>query len=175
MKNFANLTRQERIKKAMSLRKKDLCLVLENLSEETNIAAILRTAEAFGVGKIYIVHQEGSKPKIDRGPAKGAVQWLSIEFTDSISRCLSQLKADNYKVIAALVDPKAKIIWEQRFAGKVAIVVGNEAQGVSKLAQSLVDENIYLPMLGLTESLNVSVAAGIFLYEIIRQKEKVND
>lgn len=175
MKNFANLTREERIKKAMSLRKKDLCLVLENLSEESNIAAILRSAEAFGVGKVYIVHQEGNKPKIERGPAKGAVQWLSIEFETSIKSCLFGLRKDNYKLIAALVDPKAKVIWEQDFLGKVAIIVGNEAQGVSSQAQAMVDENIYLPMLGLTESLNVSVAAGIFLYEIIRQKEKLND
>lgn len=172
MKNFAQLTREERIKKAMSLRKQDLVLVLENLSEESNIAAILRTAEAFGVGKVCIVHKEGSKPKIDRGSAKGAVKWLSIEFSTSISDCLHELKLKNFQLITALVDPKAKILWQQDFSGKVAIVVGNEAQGVSKLAQELVDENIYLPMIGLTESLNVSVAAGIFLYEVIRQKEK---
>ncbi len=175
MKNFANLSREERIKKAMSLRKKDLCLVLEDLSEESNIAAILRSSEAFGVGKVYIIHPVAKKPKIDRGPAKGAVQWLEIEFGTSIKSCLNRLKKDHFKLIAALVDPKAKVIWDQNFSGKVAIVVGNEAQGVSKQTQDLVDENIYLPMLGLTESLNVSVASGIFLYEIIRQKEKFND
>lgn len=171
MKNFAELTREERIQKAMSLRKEDFCLVLENLSEESNIAAILRTAEAFGVGRVCVVHPEASKPHVDRGAAKGAVQWLNIEFFASIVDCCDQLRATGYQLVGALVDPQAKVLWQEDFSGKVAIVVGNEAQGMSKEAQDLVDKNIYLPMLGLTESLNVSVAAAIFLYEVIRQKE----
>ena len=171
MKNYADLPRTQRIQKALSLRKKDLCLVLENLFEESNIAAILRTAEAFGVGKICIVHPGGKKPRIDKGSAKGAVQWLDIEFFTSISDCLSKLILKKYKLIGALVDPKTKILWGEKFSGKVAVVMGNESLGLSEEAQSLVDENIYLPMIGLTESLNVSVAAGVFLYEVIRQKE----
>lgn len=171
MKNFANLTREQRIKKAKELRKSDLCLVLENLSEENNIAAILRTGEAFGVGKVCVVYPLGNKPRIDRGAAKGAVQWLDIEVFTSIADCLQRLKGDKFQIIGALVDPNASVLWEQSFSGKVAIVVGNEANGMSQEAQNLVDKNIYLPMLGLTESLNVSVSAGIFLYEVIRQKE----
>ncbi|OGE70123.1 hypothetical protein A3B55_00165 [Candidatus Daviesbacteria bacterium RIFCSPLOWO2_01_FULL_43_15] len=172
MKNYAGLTREERIQKAMSLRKDDFCLVLENLAEESNIAAILRTAEAFGVGKVCIIHPLGTKPHINRGAAKGAVQWLNIEFFTSVSLCFHELRTANFELIGALVDPQAKVLWQEDFSGKVAIVVGNEAQGMSEEAQKLVDKNIYLPMLGLTESLNVSVAAAIFLYEVIRQKER---
>lgn len=171
MKNNANLTRQERIEKAMEARQSDLCLVLENLDEENNIAAILRTAEAFGVGLVCVVHPEGKKPRVDRGAAKGAVQWLNIEFFTSISECSVKLKGDSYQMIGALVDPSAKVLWEENFSGKVAIVVGNEGAGMTEEAQKLVDQNIYLPMIGLTESLNVSVAASIFLYEVLRQKE----
>ncbi|KKQ65651.1 MAG: tRNA methyltransferase [Candidatus Daviesbacteria bacterium GW2011_GWA2_38_24] len=172
MKRFADLTRQERIRKAMSLRRKDLVLVLENLSEDQNIAAILRSAEAFGVGKVYIVHPEGKKPAIARQSATGAHKWVNIEFYNSIIGCLKNLKKDGFYIIGALVDPDANILWDEDFSGKVAIVVGSESQGMSEEAQRLVAKNIYLPMLGLTESLNVSVAAGIFLYEAIRQKEK---
>lgn len=171
MKNYADLNRQERIQKAFDLRKIDLCLVLENLKEETNIAAILRSAEAFGVGKVYIIHEEGSKPKVNRGPAKGASLWLEIEYLTSVKDLCLKLKKDGFKLIGALVDPKAKVLWKENFSGKVAVFVGNEANGLSKEVQDLVDENIYLPMIGLTESLNVSVATGIFLYEVIRQKE----
>jgi tRNA (guanosine-2'-O-)-methyltransferase len=171
MKTHANLTRGERIKKIMDQRRIDLCLVLENLSEYTNISAILRTAESFGVGQIYIIHPKGEKPRISRQASSGAAKWLNIEYFTSTKTCLNKLKKNGFKIFGALVDPASDILWQEKFSGKVAIMVGNEADGLSKGAQELVDKNIYLPMFGLTESLNVSVSAGIFLYEVIRQKE----
>ncbi len=172
MKTFSNLTREERINKVMDQRRSDLALVLENLSEDLNISAILRTAESFGVGKIYIVHPRGVHPKISKNTSSGASKWLKVEYATSLKTCINKLKKDGFKVIGALVDPEAKVLWEQDFKGKIVILVGNEALGMSKEAQELVDKNIYLPMYGLTESLNVSVAAAIFLYEVVRQKEK---
>lgn len=170
MKNYSNLTREERIQKVMELRRSDVALVLENLSEDLNISAILRTAESFGIGQIYIIHTD-SKPRLSQNTSSGASKWLEVKYYDSTKKCFKDLKNQKYKIIGALVDPNAKVLWEQSFSGKIAIVVGNEAQGLSKEAQKLVNSNIYLPMFGLTESLNVSVAAGIFLYEVIRQKE----
>lgn len=171
MKNYSELTRQERIEKVMNQRRTDVVLVLENLVEDQNISAILRTAEAFGIGLVCIVHPKGVKPKLSKGVSSGATKWLKIKFYTSTKRCSQSLKTNHYKLIGALVDPKAKVLWETSFKGKIAIIVGNEPHGLSEVAQKLVDKNIYLPMFGLTESLNVSVAAGIFLYEVIRQKE----
>ncbi len=173
MKANAHLDRQERIDAAMKARKADFCLVLENLAEDLNIAAILRTAEAFGVGLVCIIYS-GKKPKVDGSAASGASRWLNIEYYRSTKSCIKILKRQDFEVIGALVNPNAAVLWDQNFKGKVAILVGNEAQGLSKTAQKLVDNNIYLPMIGLTESLNVSVAVGIFLYEVIRQKEKID-
>lgn len=170
MKRYAELSREDRIKKVMDGRRKDLVLVLENLSEENNISAILRTAEAFGVGKVCIIHGE-NKPHLSKNTSSGATKWLEVIFFDSVKKCLKGLKIGGFRVIGAIVKPDAEILWQQNFSGKIAIVVGNEANGLSEEAQKLVDQNIYLPMFGLTESLNVSVAAGIFLYEVIRQKE----
>ncbi len=172
MKNYSELTRQERIEKVMSQRRADTALVLENLSEDLNISAILRTAEGFGIGKICIIYPEGKKPQISKGASSGAKKWLEVEYFTSTPECLNKLKSEGYKLIGALVDPEAKVLWDQDFEGKIAIVVGNEAKGLSEEAQKLVDENIYIPMSGLTESFNVSVSAAIFIYEVIRQKEK---
>lgn len=172
MKTYPDLTRQERIHKIMGFRRQDLCLVLENLHEATNIAAILRTAESFGVGKICVIHSKTEKPKISRNAASGAGKWLSIDYFSATEECLKSLKAQGFTIVGALVDPGSAVLWEQSFTGRVAVLVGNEAFGMSEEAKQLVDKNIYLPMFGLTESLNVSVAAGIFLYEVIRQKEK---
>ena len=171
MKTFTNFKRQERIKKVMEQRRDDVVLVLENLSEETNISAILRTAESFGMGLVYIVYPKGKKPKLSKNVSSGANKWLNIKYYTSITTCINQLKKQGFRIIAAVVDPSlSDILWNTKFMGKVAIVVGNEAKGLSNRAQKLSDHKIYLPMLGLTESLNVSVAAALFIYEVIRQK-----
>lgn len=169
MKTFASLTRQERIEKVMEQRRADLALVLENLSEDLNISAILRSAEAFGVGQVLIIYK-GKKPKISKGACSGASKWLKISYFASTKTCFSTLKKQRFTIIGSLVDPNSKILWREKFRGKIAVVLGNESKGLSRLAQKLIDKNIYLPMFGLTESLNVSVAAGIFLYEVVRQK-----
>jgi tRNA (guanosine-2'-O-)-methyltransferase len=170
MKTYSDLPRQDRVKKIMSQRKDNFCLVLENLSEDSNISAILRTAESFGVGLVCIIYKD-NKPRLSKNTSSGATGWLTIKYYKSTKTCLNALKKAGFTVIGALVDPKAEILWQQNFSGKVAILVGNEAKGMSEVSQKMVDKNIYLPMLGLTESLNVSVSAGIFLYEVIRQKE----
>jgi len=172
MKRYANLTRQERIDTVLQQRRSDLALVLENLTEELNYSAIIRTAEAFGVGKVCIIYPPGDKPKLSKNTSSGATNWLDISFYNTTKECLELLKSEGYFLLGALVDPESKVLWEQDFTNKVAIIVGNEARGMTEEAQSLVDANIYLPMYGLTESLNVGVAAGIFLYEVIRQREK---
>jgi len=170
MKTHANLTRTERIEHLKKQRRSDVALVLENLDDEKNIAMILRTAESFGVGKIYIIHSH-KKPKLLLKESSGAIKWLKIVYFDSIFECLDGLKKEGFKSYGALVNPEAAILWEQKFKGKVALVMGNESKGLTEEAQKLVDNNLYLPMFGLTESLNVAMSTGIFLYEIIRQKE----
>ncbi len=171
MKNYSELSRQERIQKIMDQRRQDVVLILENLNESINISAILRTAEAFGIGQIHIIHTDQSKPRLSMNSSSGATKWLDVQYYQSTKECLESLKKDGFLIIGALVNPQSKTIWEQEMTGKVAVMVGTEVSGLSEEAQQLVDHNIYLPMYGLTESLNVSVAAGIFLYEVIRQKE----
>lgn len=171
MKIYPDLSREERIAKIMDQRRNDLVLVLENLTEELNVSAIIRTAEGFGVGQVCVIHAEGKQPKLSRNTSSGAAKWMKVEFFTSTAQCLEDLKKKGYKLVGALVDPQAKPIWEANLEGKVAIVMGSEAPGLTKETTSLVDENIYIPMYGLTESFNVSVATSIFLYETIRQKE----
>lgn len=172
MKQHADLTRQERIAKVMTKRHDDFCLILENLSEDLNMSAIARTAEAFGVGLVCIITPvEQKKPRLSMNTSSGAIKWLEIEYYTDTAECFNSVKSRGFQLVGALVDPTAKVLWEQNFEGKVAVVVGNEAHGLSEVAQQMMDHNVYLPMIGMTESLNVGVAAGIFLYEVIRQKE----
>lgn len=172
MKTHAELTRTQRIEKILSQRRLDLCLVLENLTEDANISAILRTAEGFGVGKIYIIHPIGKKPKVSRGAASGAAKWLETAYFTDTKKCLEEVKKMGFRVFGTHVNPDSRSIFETKFTGQVALVMGNEAQGISEEVTREADQLIYLPMQGLTESFNVSVATALFLYEVIRQKVK---
>jgi tRNA (guanosine-2'-O-)-methyltransferase len=171
MKRYPDLNRQERVTKILAERRKDLALVLENLSEELNISAILRTAEAFGVGLVCIIHPLDKKPQISNNVSSGAKKWLDIRFYTSIQDCVKFLKDEKFKIVASMVDPEAQSLWETKLEGKIAIVVGSESKGISSEMAELSDLKLYLPMFGFTESLNVSVAAALFLYEAVRQKE----
>lgn len=171
MKIHADLTRQERISTIQSARRPDIALVLENLSEELNISAILRSAEAFGIGQIYIAHPKGAKPNLSKKISSGATKWLQINYSTDIGAVINQLKEEGFKIVGALVDPTSTPLPESDLSGNIAIVLGNESQGMSAVATRLVDQNLYIPMYGLTESFNVSVSAGIFLYEAIRQRQ----
>jgi len=157
----------------MEQRRTDLALVLENLSEELNISAILRTAEALGVGRVCLVYPEDKKPHLSRKASSGAKDWLEIEWYTSIADCITSLREQSkFKVVASIVEPSLPLLWDQAFTkDKIAVMVGNEAHGLSEEAIQLSDYKVYLPLFGLTESLNVSVAAALFLYEVVRQKE----
>lgn len=171
MKIHADLTREERINKIQSSRRPDIALVLENLSEELNISAILRSAEGFGIGQIYIVHSENCKPHLSKNTSSGATKWLQVNYSTNIEEVINDLKEEGFKTFGALVDPSSTPLPQSDLSGNIAIVLGNEAQGMSPVATELVDQNLYIPMYGLTESFNVSVSAGIFLYESIRQRQ----
>lgn len=170
MKNYPELGREERIAKALEQRHSELVLVLENLAEELNVSAILRTAEGFGVSEVNIIHQVGRKPKLSKHASSGASKWLKISYFTSTYECLNSLKKVGFKIVGAVVDPKAPVLWKSNLKGKVAVLLGNEAHGLSVDACELSDCQVYIPMVGLTESLNVSVAAALFLYEAVRQR-----
>jgi tRNA G18 (ribose-2'-O)-methylase SpoU len=141
--------------------------------EDRNISAIIRTAEAFGVGLVCIIHSD-KRPKMFNHASSGATNWVNIKYYKNTKTCFNFLRKKGFKIYGALVNPEAELLWDQDYKGKVAVVVGNEPLGLSETAQKMVDKNVYIPMLGLTESLNVSVSAGILMYETIRQKELKN-
>ncbi len=170
MKNYSYLSREDRISKALENRNKNLVLVLENLSEELNISAILRTTEGFGIGRVFIINSAGKRPRLSSNVSSGASKWLDITYYSSSSECLSKLKEEGFIIYGTYVNPTANNLLTTRFEGRIALVMGNESQGISEEVINLADHLVYLPMQGLTESFNVSVAAALFLYEILRQR-----
>lgn len=167
------MNRQEKIKRVVDNRQEGV-IVLENIADPHNAGAVWRSADAFGFQKIYMVYSK-EKPinpkKIGKASSSSANKWLSFKIFDSIEKCYRELKKDGFKIYVTVLDKEAKDILKTKFKGeKIAIVFGNEHRGLSDEGIKGADEKIYIPMKGMVQSLNISVTAGIVMYEINRQR-----
>ncbi len=165
------LSRLEKMKGIARMRQFGLRLVLENLEKGRNISAITRTADSVGVQFIHVVHQ-GIEPILLNGrTSAGAHRWVTVVQHPDIVQCIEELKKQGFRIYATYVDPTACLYDAVSYLGRVAIVLGNEARGVSDAVLSLADEKIVIPQVGFSNSLNVSAAAAVLLYEAFRQRK----
>lgn len=155
------------------MRQKSLTLVLENIHDPHNAAAIFRTADAVGIDKIYLVYNTNIFPKIGRITSGSAVKWIERVMYNNATDCFNDLKSEDYKIYSThMVEGKGNLsLYDLDMTGKTAIVMGNEKEGVSDEAKELSDANFLIPMKGMVQSLNVSVASAVCLYEALRQRE----
>lgn len=152
-------------------KKKPLFLLLDQISDVRNFGAIIRTAECTGVDGI-IIPKNGAAP-VNGDTIKtsaGAVFKVPICKVDHIKDALFYLQACDIKVVAA-TEKTNETLFDIDFKEPCAIIMGSESRGVNPSVLKLVDAKAKLPMLGEIESLNVSVACGAFLYEVIRQRQ----
>ena len=150
--------------------KTPLFLLLDQLSDVRNFGAIIRTAECTGVDGIIIQKKGGAPVNGDTiKTSAGAVFKVPLCKVDHIKDALFHLQASGIKVIAA-TERTDKDLYDVSFKEPCAIIMGSEGKGISPSVLKLVDEKAKLPMYGEIGSLNVSVACGAFLYEVIRQR-----
>ena len=167
--------RAEKIERVMKNRHGGI-IVLEDIHDPLNAAAVWRSADAFGFGKIYLIFNKEVKfnpKKIGKETSGSANKWLDFEIFSSAEECFQKLKEQGYKIYATVLDKEARdlSLSDFRYQKKVAIVLGNEHRGLSEEAIKMADEKIYIPMLGMVQSLNLSVTAGICMWEYVRQRQ----
>lgn len=167
--------RLEKLTRVAANRQKNLAVILEDIHDPHNAAAILRTCDAFGIQDVRFIFEQ-EKPynprRVGKLSSSSANKWLTIKVYKSTTEALSELRKEKFKNIATLLDPKSQILGKTRFPQKIALWLGNENRGLSLLAQNSADSKIKIPMRGLVQSLNVSVTAAILIYEVTRQREK---
>ena len=148
--------------------KQDIILILDNIQDPGNLGTIIRTADSVGLTQILV-----SKGTVDCYNSKvlrstmGAIFRVNIIEKDNLEKSIEKIKQNNFKVITTSLEAE-KSIYDLNL-NKTAIVIGNEANGVSKEIIDLADEKAIIPMKGKTESLNAAVATGVILYEHLRQ------
>lgn len=153
-----------------SLDERSLFLVLDGVTDPHNLGACLRSADAAGVSAVIVPKDRaaGLTP-VARKVAAGAAESLPLIEVTNLARALRQLKQAGAWVVGSTGEAEASL-YQQRFQGALVLVMGAEGEGMRRLTAEQCDHLVKLPMLGQVESLNVSVATGIFLYELNRQR-----
>lgn len=151
---------------------KEFYVICDNIRSLENIGSIFRTSDALGVSRIFLCGISGRPPhhKISK-TALGAEETIPFEYYRQISRLIDKLKKEKVQLVALEQDKKAVAYDKFKPEFPLALIVGNEVQGVSKRILKKVDKIIFLPMRGKKESLNVSVAFGVAGYNIIKYKK----
>ena len=147
----------------------DFIVVLDGIQDPGNLGTILRTVDSAGLKQIVISKETADpyNPKVVRS-TMGGIFRVSIVRTNNIIKTLKEMKDNGFEVVVTSLDTNNNIYNIQY--NKKVVVIGNEANGVSKEVQDLADKKVKIPMLGKTESLNAGVAAGIMIYEYVRGK-----
>jgi tRNA (guanosine-2'-O-)-methyltransferase len=163
--------RLARMQATLARRQPDLTVVIENVHDPHNVSAMLRSCDAVGATGAHLVYTEEELPEINRVVSASAQRWLDLPRHDSIADCYATLRAQGLAIYATHLSAAAVDLYDIDLTRPCAIVFGNESRGVSDAALAGADAALFIPMLGMVESLNVSVACSVTLYEALRQRQ----
>lgn len=166
------------MEEVLSRRTRYFTVVLENIYKPHNASAVIRTADCFGIQDIHVIEKENSY-KINPYVTRGASQWVNIHKYQNlegmaVSNCFTALRAHGYQVLATTPKLENSLsIHDLNADCKTALVFGNEHEGVSEEVILQADGLVHIPMLGFSESFNISVTASIFLFDLIRKAQNL--
>lgn len=148
-------------------------VAIEDVYQLHNTSAVLRTCEVFGVQELHVVEEKYGK-KIDKEIALGAQKWVDVDRYNTTTECISQLKSRGYKIIATSPHAEAADLDDFDITERAAIFFGTEKKGLTQEVLDQADGFIKIPMLGFTESLNISSSAAIIIQNICQRLRKSN-
>ena len=162
--------RIQKVSRVLSLRQPDLHVVLEEVTNTHNASAVVRTCDAAGVLYLDIISSAGDPFPVNEAISTRAEKWLHFSNFTSTKECLNQLKQNGFKIAATYLGKEAIPYTDIDYTQPLAVVFGNESEGISEKARDLADYVIKIPMIGMAQSLNLSVSVGIILYEAMKQR-----
>ena len=163
--------RKNKLLNVLSKRQSNLTVVIENVQDPHNISAVMRTCDAVGIQDIYILNTK--IPRHKKWGAKSsssAAKWLTIHQFDDLDKCVTELRNNYNKIYTTHLASDAISLYEIDFTGSTALVFGNEHEGVTEELRKHADGNFIIPQMGIIQSLNISVACAVSIYEAFRQK-----
>lgn len=163
--------RRSRLLSVLNKRQPDLTVVLENVFDPHNISAVMRTCDAVGIQEIYVLTNKIPKhAKWGAKSSSSAVKWLTVHQYEDAQKCFEAIRKKYSKIYTTHLSSDAVNLYEINFTDSVALVFGNEHSGVSEEIRAMADGNFLIPQMGIIQSLNISVACAVSIYEALRQK-----
>ena len=166
--------RAERLKAVANRRQFDLTVILENVHDTHNIGAVLRSCDSVGVNEIFVLN---TKPelqkeyiKLGKRTSSGARRWIKVHLYHNREACFAHVKKYYQKILSTHLSEDAIDLYDLDLSESVALLFGNEHDGVSAASLAYADANFIIPQVGMVQSLNISVACAVSLYEAYRQR-----
>jgi tRNA (guanosine-2'-O-)-methyltransferase len=168
---FLTDERYNKLKNVLEKRQTSLTVVLENIADPHNLSACLRSCDAVGILNVNLVYDGNqSFPKLGEKSSASAKKWIALKRFRSIQECYDELRKEGKKIYTTHLGKDSSSLYDLKLYEPVALVFGNEHDGVSETASELSDGNFIIPQVGMIQSLNISVACAVSVYEAFRQR-----
>ncbi len=166
------IERLNKIKRCLDRRQPDLAVITDHMHKPHNVSAVMRTCDATGVFSLHAVMPANESFRARSGIAMGSDRWLDVHVHSDITAAITLHKQDGFEIVAVHKSERSGNFRDIDYCRKTAVLFGAELFGVSEQAADLADRHVSIPMQGMVESYNVSVAAAIVLSEAQRQREE---
>lgn len=162
--------RLQRMASVLARRQPDISIVLEDVHDPHNVSAVLRSCDATGLSNVQLIYNIDEPPELSTGVAAGTLRWLTVEHPPDIGSCYASLRDRGQTIYATTLSGESLDLFDLDLTLPCAFVFGNESRGLSPEAVGLADASVRIPMMGMAESLNISVACAVTLFETMRQR-----
>ncbi len=167
--------RIKRFKDVVRKRQPNLTVILENVHDQHNIGAVMRTCDSIGIMEVYILQSrenfQVTHVTLGKRTSASSRKWVDVHLYNNLDNCFKAIRKKYDKIYATHLSSDAKTLHQLDLTESVALLFGNERDGVSQEALDRCDGNFIIPQVGFIQSLNISVAAAVTLYEAYRQRE----
>ena len=165
LESFLTPRRLSLYSKVLAQRTKHITVVTEDVYQLHNTSAVIRSCDVFGIQDVHVVEEINAK-SIDREIAMGAQKWVDVHRHNKITSCIADLKTQGYQIIATTPHNDAVMLEDFDINKPTALFFGRETEGLSDAVLKEADGSLKIPMVGFTESLNISVSAAIILQHL---------
>ncbi|MEM9647781.1 MAG: RNA methyltransferase [Bacteroidota bacterium] len=173
LETFLTQDRKQRFLHVLGNRTKYLTIAIEDVFQLHNTSAVIRSCDAFGIQEVHVVEDRFGQ-RLDKNIAVGAEQWVDVYRYQNTSDCVSELKDRGYKIIATTPHTNSSMLGDFEINSKTALFFGTEKEGLSEEVMQKADGFLKVPMVGFSESLNISVCAAIIIHELTNKLRKSN-
>lgn len=169
--------RKAKFEKTVTQRQFDLTVILENVHDSHNIGAVLRSCDSVGIHEVFVLYTEPQLQKdyleLGKRTTAGTRKWIDVHYYTDIEACFQTVRERYDFIYATHLGKSAISLYDLNLTARVALLFGNEMLGLTEEAMTFVDGNFIIPQMGMAESLNISVACAVSLYEAYRQRNRM--